>query len=202
MRDADPFGSPPMDAPRRPSITLARRPVLVLAVLLLASGFALGQVVPLRDWLGGGSGEVVESPHDWRGAFANDFALNTTQTLVAMPEDDRLVRAGLGVLARRFGLELTPEKTDMPRQALRRADLLFFRNAQYGLLVYADGENGPIGFYFGKRDGAASAVATERRDGMNIAWWSSATHVYMLTGLAPESVLGTLATEFRSRFGG
>lgn len=179
-----------------------RRLVLpICALLVLMAGFGLGQVVPLKDWLAPADSDQV-APDAWRAAFSADFALTTLQTLELMPQQDRQTRLGLGVIGKRLAIDLAPEKVDLTKETLLRSGLFFFRNAHVGQLVYGDDENGAIALYILQRDEAAEPVATERRSGLNIAYWSSGTHAFMLAGVAPDSVLADLAGRLKGQIGG
>jgi len=186
--------------PRGPARLLAPLP-LALAALLFLAGLGLGQVLPLKDWLAPAADPDQVAPDAWRAAFAADFALTTTQTLEIMPHDDRMARLGLGAIGKRLSIDLSPSRLDLPKETLLRSGLFFFRNALVGQVVYADEENGAIALYILKRDDPPAPIAAERRNGLNIAYWSSGGHVFMLAGVAPDSVLADLAGKLKAQLG-
>ena len=172
---------------------------LVAAAVLLAAGMALGQVLPVKEWIMPAAAPDEVAPDAWRAAFAADFSLTTTQTLVSMPQQDRLTQLGLVVIGKRLGIDLAPARVQLQKEILQRSGLFFFRNAFVGQVVYFDDENGAMALYILKRDQAAEPVANERRGAMNVATWSSGSHAFMLVGVAPDTVLADLAGKLKAQ---
>jgi anti-sigma factor RsiW len=171
------------------------------AVALVLLGAAAGRLLTA----GPNAGDAVErgedvSPEAWREVVAEYLSLTTSQTLAAMPLDEAVLRADLAAVARRLNLDLTTNNVLLPTQELRRVELFHFDNAPLAQIAYLDEENGPIAFCILGRAGEPGDVEAERRRDMNIAYWSSSTHAFMLVGRAPPEVLLKLADTLSARF--
>lgn len=183
---------------RRPWFAV-RPAALAAGLALFALGVGAGRYAPAEWWPSFGTASEQDSPEAWRSTAADYLALTTSQTLLAMPRDQALIRSDLAVVGKKLGLDLSPDRVELTKLALMRVDLYHFRNAPLVQITYFDPENGPVALCILGRKQAPEAPESERRNGMNIAYWSSGDHAFMLVGRAPDEVLAPLATQLAQR---
>lgn len=159
----------------------------------LAIGIAIGALSPLRQWFGAGTDADAAAPDAWRSALVELAKHHTSETLVALPQDETANRARLAALAKLLEIDLAPERVDASGRRPRFVDYLFHANQRYGEIVYFDEENGASSLFIARRDGADAAPVSEIRDDMTAIYWSTPKHVFMLTGPGAEQTLRPLA---------
>lgn len=163
-----------------------------LAVLLIgASGGVVGTrmlVAPI---------EVADHDEDdaqaWRSVVVNYLDLTTSQALEALPRDAATLASDLVKVSKRVKLPLTPERIGLPGRSIERVDLYYYDGAPLAQIAYLDPESGPIAFCALSQEGEPHPLEVERRNGMNVAYWSSGAHAFMLAGRAPPEILQELA---------
>jgi hypothetical protein len=180
------------------------RPAAIAAGLaLFALGTLAGGVAP-TVWSSfvatDQTGEAGEEA--WRDAVADYVGLTTSQTLLAMrPSSDQLLTDLRRALAK-ADVTIDPNAFRLPGRSLMRVELYHYNNEPLVQLAFLDEENGPISLCITKRAGPVEAPESERRKGMNIAYWSTPTHAFMLISRAPDEVLQKLAADVAPRTGG
>jgi anti-sigma factor RsiW len=134
---------------------------------------------------------------EWRAVVAEYLALYTAETLSAQGGDHAAQAAQLAVVGAKLGLPLTPEAVDLPDAEFRRAQVLEYDGKPLAQIVYLDPETGPMALCLVlSTDGVAEPMA-ERRRHMNIVYWSSATHAFMLIGHSTIDRIQALADHVR-----
>ncbi|MGO4437727.1 anti-sigma factor family protein [Rhizobium sp. RAF56] len=134
---------------------------------------------------------------EWRAVVAEYLALYTSDTLSA-PAGDRAAQAKeLSVVGAKLGMTLTPETVALPGVDFRRAQVLQYDGKALAQIVYLHPETGPMALCMVMSDAGASPPDAERRRGMNVVYWSNATHAFMLIGHSPIDELQTLADHAR-----
>jgi len=125
---------------------------------------------------------------------AEYLSLTTSQTLLALRSDPADLKADLASVGKSVKIDLSPERLALPGQELRRIELYHYDNAPLVEIAYLDPENGPMAFcVMARGEQHPEGIELEERQGMNIAYWSSPTHSFMLVGRAPREVLETVA---------
>ncbi|MGO8506421.1 hypothetical protein AB9F35_33780, partial [Rhizobium leguminosarum] len=67
----------------------------------------------------------------------------------------------------------------------KRALLLQYDGKELAQIAYLDPETGPMALCIVKSDKGPKAPDIESRKGMNVVYWSNATHAFMLIGRIP-----------------
>lgn len=171
---------PPAQAP-----TLSRR-----RFLAVAASFAVAGVVADRLFM---TWPRPEPGSGWRASVAEYMALYTPQTLENLSADPDSHIAQLSSVGRQLGLPLNPEVISLPGAEFRRAQILDYDGVLIGQLTYLDARHGPLALCITAAKKGAVAMANEQRRGMNVVFWSSPTHAFMLIGRNPFEDLQIMA---------
>lgn len=171
---------PPAQAP-----TLSRR-----RFLAVAASFAVAGVVADRLFI---SWPRVESGQGWRASVADYMALYTPQTLENLSPDPASHIAQLHGVGEQLGLPLAPASVSLPGAEFRRAQILDYDGILIGQLTYLDPRHGPLALCIRASRKGTEPVATEQRRGMNVVYWASQSHGFMLIGRNPFEDLQVMA---------
>lgn len=134
----------------------------------------------------------AERADNWREAVAQYLALYTPETLAAVADDPAARQRELALVGGKLGLPLTLAAVQIPGVALKNARLLRYDGRQLGQLTYLDADSGPLALCIIDGKGA-EPMRTERRGGLNVAFWSRGGHRFMLIGHAGMSTLSAWA---------
>lgn len=184
----------PKAAPTRLS-GMGRRGFLGAAAACLIAGIAIDRasLVVERQLKKPDEGE------EWRAVVAAYIELYTPDTLSALSTDRALQTAQLDTVGSKLGMTLTPEAVALPGADFRRAQLLQYDGQPLAQLAYLDREDGPIALCFVRSDRGAAKMQTERRHGMNVLYWASREHAFMLIGYAPVDRLEVAWNDVKAR---
>jgi hypothetical protein len=161
-----------------------------------AAGASASHLVP---WLAGSEAPAAVGEDAWRTAVAANLDLTTSQSLLGLPRDASTLAGDLARVGKEAGLPLTADRIALAGRAVSRVELYHFEGAPLAQVVYFDSENGPIALSILSKPGSPSGLEGERREGMNLAVWSSATHAFSLAGRAPPEVLQDLARQLAGK---
>jgi anti-sigma factor RsiW len=185
----------PATSERKVSAGMSRRSFFAAAAACLVAGIAIDQTI-------GRVGRQLSKPDDagdWRAVVAEYLALYTTDTLSAPPGDRNAQMAQLVEVGSKLGLPLTPETVALPGVDFRRAQVLEYDGKPLAQIAYLDPETGPMALCVIPSDKGAKAPDMERRRGMNVVYWSNATHAFMLIGHDSADRMKELADSVRGR---
>lgn len=146
----------------------------------VAAGLVAG-VLGDRLWRGWQGSHWVANG-SWRGSVAQYMALYTAQTLDGLDASDSSQALQLASVGEQLGIALTPPSVRMPGASLRRAQVLRYDADLLAQLVYLDARYGPLALCFVRSAVAASGPAEERRNGLNVLYWTDGQHAWMLAG--------------------
>ncbi|MFK0165845.1 anti-sigma factor family protein [Rhizobium sp. NPDC090279] len=149
-----------------------------------------------------GIGHRLSKPDEdseWRAVVAEYLSLYTTDTLSAPAGDHAQQVAQLNGVGAKLGLSLAPEAIAMPGVEFKRAQILNYDSKPLVQIAYLDPESGPMALCIVQSTKGAAAPDMENRRGMNVVYWSSATHAFMLIGHAPIDRMQQLAADIRAR---
>jgi hypothetical protein len=169
---------------------------------LFAAGYVAGHGLPAGLPFGGAPEQAEESPDHWRQVVADYLTLTTSQTLTALKPPDEQLKAELGTALAKVGLKADRTLFDLPGRRLMKVELYHYDGSPLVQITYLDEENGPISLCLTRQADRATTVETERRGTMNVAYWSSASHAFMLVGLAPEQTLTEIAARLAPELDG
>lgn len=177
-----------------------RWPLAAAGIALFLAGGACGYGVSRSapPWL---EDKAVDSeaPDAWRDTIAASFTLTTSQTLLAFVRDRSTIDRDLAAAGKQVELDLPRDRIELPGQSVRRIDLLHASGGLIAQVAYFNPEAGPVALCVIGRAQIPEPVRSERRREMNVAYWSTSRHAFMLVGRAPEEMLvefaGRLAPE-------
>jgi anti-sigma factor RsiW len=182
----------PTGAERRPSAPRWPRLGLVAAC---AAGLFIGAgadrlLVAMRATV---TEQAEEQPDEWRRAVAGYVTLYTPETLAAIPDDSAARQRELAGLSAKLDVPLSAYDTALPGLALKWTQLLQYDGKPLGEMVYADPQSGPVTLCVFADGEADAAPRQERRNGLNIVYWSAKGRAFMLVGRMAEADLRPLA---------
>ncbi|TAV47129.1 anti-sigma factor [Rhizobium leguminosarum] len=177
-----------------PAFATRRRFLGALAASLVA-GIAIDRAV-----IGIGRGfSAKDENSEWRAVVADYISLYTAETLAGPVPGREDQAAQLAGLDEKLGLSLSPEAVSLPGIDFKRALLLQYDGKPLAQIAYLDPETGPMALCIVKSDKGPKAPDFENRKGMNVVYWSNATHAFMLIGRIPVDRVQELAENARSR---
>lgn len=148
-----------------------------------------------------GIGHRLSKPDEdteWRAVVAEYLSLYTADTLSAPAGDHAQQVAQLNDVGARLDLPLKPEAIAMPGVEFKRAQILNYDSKPLAQIAYLDPESGPMALCIVQSTRGAAAPDMESRRGMNVVYWSSSTHAFMLIGHAPIDRMQQLAADVRA----
>lgn len=165
--------------------TLSRR-----GFLATAASFVLAGVVADRLFM---HWHDAEPDDGWRTSVAEYMALYTPQTLENLTTDIGSHTAQLSSVGEQLGLPLNPQAVNLPGAEFRRAQILDYEGELIGQLTYLDPRHGPLALCITNARQGAQTLAIEERIGLNVVYWSSTSHAFMLIGKNPFEDLRIMA---------
>ncbi|MDC9808248.1 MULTISPECIES: anti-sigma factor family protein [Rhizobium] len=136
---------------------------------------------------------------EWRAVVADYISLYTPETLAGPSPAREAQVAQLGAFDEKLGLSLSPEAVSLPGIDFKRALLLQYDGKPLAQIAYLDPETGPMALCIVRSDAGSKAPDLERRKGMNVVYWSNATHAFMLIGHAAADRMTAIADGMRER---
>jgi len=136
---------------------------------------------------------------EWRSVVADYISLYTPETLAGPVPAREAQAAQLGPLDEKLGLSLSPEAVALPGIDFKRALLLQYDGKPLAQIAYLDPETGPMALCIVTSDAGPKAPDLESRKGMNVIYWSNATHAFMLIGRISADRMKELGEDVRRR---
>lgn len=170
-----------------------RRSFLAAAIGFIAVGVAVDRTfLGLRSSLHGD-----QDGSDWRAVVAQYMSLYTRDTLGTGPVDAALQSTQLRDVGSQLGLALTPDRVQLPGASLKRAQMLAYDGRALGQITYLDAAQAPMALCIVQSSKGAKAADAERRHGMNVVYWSSDTHAFMLIGHESPDAIKAMSDRIR-----
>ncbi|MGV2102549.1 anti-sigma factor family protein [Rhizobium sp. 21-4511-3d] len=164
----------------------------------LAASLAIG-VIADRAYLGIGRNLGRDEGSEWRSVVAEYIALYTLDTLAGPVPPADVQAAQLARVDSKLGLNLSPEAVALPGVDFKRAQLLEYDDQPLAQIAYLDPESGPMALCIVRSEKGAKEPDIEGRKGMNVIYWSTATHAFMLIGHAPVDRMREIADAVRPK---
>ena len=178
---------------RQQQTTIGRRGLIAAALGCLVTGIALD-----RAFIAVNSQTVADDAGaDWRAEVAEYLALYTPETLRNMTIDAPKREAQLRHASERLGLQLDPFAMNLGRLEMRRTQILEYDGKPLGQIMYLDPEHGPVALCIIASTGGPTRMHTEQRAGLNLVYWSSDTHAFVMAARNPVADLHARAQEIR-----
>ncbi|MET3853581.1 anti-sigma factor [Rhizobium sp. OAE497] len=164
----------------------------------LAASLAVG-IIADRAYLGIGRNLGRDEGSEWRSVVAEYIALYTPDTLAGPVPPADVQTAQLARVDSKLGLNLSPEAVALPGVDFKRAQLLEYDDHPLAQIAYLDPETGPMALCIVRSDKGEKEPDIEGRKGMNVIYWSTATHAFMLIGHAPVDRMREIADAVRPK---
>jgi len=164
----------------------------------LAASLTVG-IIADRAYLGIGRNLGRDEGSEWRSVVAEYIALYTPDTLAGPVPAADVQAAQLARVDGKLGLNLSPEAVALPGVEFKRAQLLEYDDQPLAQIAYLDPETGPMALCIVRSGKGAKAPDIEGRKGMNVIYWSTATHAFMLIGHAPVDRMREIADAVRPK---
>ncbi len=185
----------PVPQPARPAVFASRRGFLGALAASLVVGIAVDRaVIGLGTRLSG-----KDENGEWRAVVAEYISLYTPETLAGPVPSAEVQATQLARLDTTLGLQLSPEQVALPDVDFKRAQILQYDGKPLAQIAYLDPETGPMALCIVASGAGPKAPEIEGRKGMNVVYWSSATHAFMLIGHAPVDRMTEIADAVRSK---
>ncbi|TCU28023.1 anti-sigma factor RsiW [Rhizobium azibense] len=140
-----------------------------------------------------------EGDADWRAVVAEYISLYTPDTLAGPVPPGDVQSVQLAQIDRKLGLALSPRMVALPGVDFKRVLLLEYDERPLAQIGYLDPETGPMALCIIRSDKGEKAPEIEGRKGMNVIYWSSRSHAFMLIGHAPADRMQELVDNLRSK---
>jgi anti-sigma factor RsiW len=180
---------------KAPFFDMNRRGFLAAAAACLIAGIAIDRgIIEVNHRLA-----KPDEGTEWRAVVAEYLELYTPDTLSAPAGDRAAQSAQLDQIGSKLGISLTPETVALPGADFRRAQLLEYDGKPLAQIAYLDPEDGPVALCIVPSQAGPAEPDMERRHGMNVVYWSNATHAFMLIGHATADRMKEMADSVRTR---
>ena len=174
---------------------MGRRGFLGVAAACLIAGVAIDRTAVIVE-------RQLDKPsedEEWRAVVAQYLELYTPETLSTLSSDRATKVAELDTVGAKLGISLTPEAVALPAADFRRAQVLQYDGQPLAQLAYLDPKDGPIALCFIQSEKGPAEPRMERRKHMNVVYWSSNEHAFMLIGYAAAGRLRVASDAVRAR---
>lgn len=173
---------------------MGRRGFLGAAAACLVAGIVADRAFITFDRRLNRPGEGEE----WRAVVAEYIELYTPDTLSAPAGDRAAQLAELDQVGSKIGLSLSPETIALSGADFRRAQVLEYDGKPLAQLAYLD-KDGPMALCIVESDRGVAEPDMESRRGMNVVYWSTKDHAFMLIGHATADRMKAVADDVRAR---
>jgi anti-sigma factor RsiW len=170
----------------------SRRSLLAASIALVAFGVAADRGAD--TYL---TSQRKNDEEGWRGVVANYMALYSAETLEYLPGTSDAEAAQIASVGKALGLPLERADIDLGNVSFKRAQMLKFKDKPLAQIAYLDPTDGPVALCIMPSKAGKTAPQTEQRRGLNLVFWSSATHQFLVIGRAPAGRLEGLAERLR-----
>ncbi len=143
---------------------------------------------------------LTQPEDNWRELVAQYMALYTPETLAETPSN-QAVDAQLHAAGEQLGLILSYSSMSLPGAVLKNARMLAYDNQQIAQITWLDEVHGPMALCITKNTGRGMQKKNEQRLGMNIVYWASANHQFMVIGHGSEEQVSQVAERLQSTIG-
>ncbi|MFA1627720.1 anti-sigma factor [Rhizobium mongolense] len=164
----------------------------------LAASVVVG-VIADRAYLGISRSLSKDEGAEWRAVVAEYISLYTSDTLAGPVPPADVQSVQLAQIDRKLGLALSPRMVALPGVDFKRVLLLEYDERPLAQIAYLDPETGPMALCIIHSDKGEKAPDIEGREGMNVIYWSSRSHAFMLIGHAPADRMQEIVDSLRSK---
>jgi anti-sigma factor RsiW len=185
-------GAKPTIASHSAPPPISRRGLIAAAIGCLVAGVAADRAfIALRSSL------FDDEDAALRQEVAEYLALYTADTLTQAASSATEREAQLKFAGQRLGLPLDPAALKLGDLDMRRAQILEYDGKPLGQILYLDPAHGPVALCIIAASSGAKPIAHERRSGLNVIYWSSPTHSFVMAARNPMEDLAARAEAIR-----
>lgn len=181
-----------LEPPKKAATAVSRRRFIAMAASCMLAGV-------LADRLFLSSRTPPPSSHGWRALVAEYMALYTPQTLDNLDADPAAQNRQLASVGERLGLPLDIGRVGLLQPQLKRAQILEYDGVPIAQITYLDPQFGPLALCITANPQGGASQGSEQRLGMNVVFWSSDAHAFMLIGRNPPDELRGLSEQLKTR---
>ncbi len=164
----------------------------------LAASLVAGIVVD-RSYIGLRRHLDRDESSEWRAVVAEYIDLYTADTLSGPVPGIETQAAELAIIRDKLGLSLSPASVALSGVEFKRALVLQYDGKPLAQIAYLDPETGPLALCIVRTDEGAQPLRMEGRKGMNVVYWSSSSHAFMLIGHASPERMREIAGDVENR---
>ncbi len=193
MLRALPAARPKGDPANSASGRIGRRGLIAAAIGCLVAGAAVDRA--LLAW----QSSLVFEDEDaaLRSEVAEYLALYTADSLLHASADLDERASQLQFAGQRLGLPLDPFAMNLGNLQMRRTQMLEYDGKPLGQILYLDPAHGPVALCILATSSGTRPMRRERRSGLNLVYWSSETHSFVMAARNPMEDLKARADEIR-----
>lgn len=173
---------------------VSRRNLIAAAVSFLALGVIGDRVIIY----------LTQPEDNWRELVAQYMALYTPETLAETPTNQAL-DTQLQTVGTKLGIRLAPPNITLPNATLKNARVLAYDEQHIAQITWLDKQNQPLALCITENTGRgvrkSAQVQSEQRLGMNIVYWASEAHQFMVIGHGSEEQVSQIAERLQSTIG-
>lgn len=171
---------------------VSRRALIAASVCFLLVGTGVGYLArPLPE-----EGDEDVSIRDLEAHY---MSLYSAETLLDADSSPPVLRRGLARIAQDVGLQLDERQLALAASELKMARILRYEHTPIAQIAWDHADYGPLALCVSPHgQGRATAIATEQRYGMNIAWWHSRGYQFALIGRTPVERLKETARQLQA----
>lgn len=166
--------------------TMSRRSLIAAAVSFLALG-----VIGDRTFL-----HFSQPEENWRELVAQYMALYTPETLAETPTNQAL-EAQLQSTGTGLGVPLAAVNLTLPNATLKNARVLAYDEQRIAQITWLDATSGPLALCITRQSGKPMAPKNEQRLGMNIVYWATPSHMFMVIGHGSAAQMREIAEQLQ-----
>lgn len=183
---------PPAASADSAPATFSRRGLLAAAAACVAAG-VIGNRVALLSRPSASSAD-----QNWRAVVANYMMLYAPETLSHLPHTDLSEEQEIATVSSAIGLPLSAQAIAIPGAAFKRAQLLRLRGKPLAQIAYLDPVAGPMALCVIPSTNGSAEPQSEQREGLNLVFWSSDKHSFLVIGHNSADALKDIAARLRS----
>jgi anti-sigma factor RsiW len=170
-----------------------------IALRELAAGIVIGLLAAgAATWAALSFGLFGEG-EDWRTAVVEYAEMYTNESFAPLHPDAALQALELKALSAQVGVELTPDKLELPGLRFTTGFILSYDGSPLAEIAYVDPKGAPVLFCIIANGAANAPTRTEKRGEFALADWSRGGHGFLIVGRMPQEQIAEWAQTLEKR---
>jgi hypothetical protein len=142
-------------------------------------------------------GRQSQDDEGWRSVVASYMSLYSTLTLSHLALDPAMLDAQVASVSQVLALSMNRKDITLPGLEFKRVQMLQFKGKPLAQFAYLDSASQPLALCVFANSTGAALPQLEQRRGMNVVFWSTASHSFLVIGHAFPDTLERLAGRLR-----